>query len=393
MISVSDGTAAREMVAVIRGPRTSPERVEALVGGEAVWFAADVALELPMDAIVAAFLFPVWTRGGTLVLDGAVSEPLRSNLPHVATLLREWWGARGPFPIEPASEKPPRSGGLAPTRRGTGLMFSGGVDSFYSLLRGTVAPDALVFVDGFDIPLADVARRDAAYAAVREVADALGVRAIRVATNIRDHALFRSVSWDLTHGGAMAAVGHTLRTHLSHLVVSSSDAYADDKGGYGSHFRLDPLWSSDRLAILFEGATHRRSEKLLAIAGEPLVRRHLRVCWEHRAAALNCGHCEKCIRTQLTLLAHDQLQHFATFRGTVADVTSAVRALAKVSNPFTLRVEYESLALDRFPRELADAIRALRGRSWAAHARRQHGRLSLRYIARRLMTLRDSARP
>jgi hypothetical protein len=76
----------------------------------------------------------------------------------------------------------------------------------------------------------------------------------------------------------------------------------------------------------------------------------------------------------------------------VADVTSAVRALAKVSNPFTLRVEYESLALDRFPRELADAIRALRRRSWAAHARRQLGRLSLRSIARRLMTLRDSAR-
>jgi hypothetical protein len=390
-MSGSDGTAALATVAVTCGPRTSPKRVEALVGGEVVWVAADVALELPVDAIVAAFLLPAWTRGATLVLDGAVSEPLRSNLPQVAMLLREWWGACGPIPIEPAGIAPPHSGVLAPTARGTGLMFSGGVDSFYSLLRGTVAPDALVFVDGFDIPLADLARRNAAYGGVRAVADALGVRAIRVATNLREHALFRSVLWARTHGGAMAAVGHALRQHLSHLVVSSSDAYVDDQGGYGSHFRLDPLWSSDRLAILFEGPTHRRSQKLLAIAGESLVRQHLRVCFARHGAALNCGHCEKCIRTQLTLLAHDQLQHFATLRGTVASVTGAVRALTKVSNPFTLQGEYESMALDRFPRDLADAIRALRRRSWAAHARRQHGRVSLRYIARRLLTLWDDA--
>jgi hypothetical protein len=115
------------------------------------------------------------------------------------------------------------------------------------------------------------------------------------------------------------------------------------------------------------------------------------VCFARHGAALNCGHCEKCIRTQLTLLAHDQLQHFATLRGTVASVTGAVRALTKVSNPFTLQGEYESMALDRFPRDLADAIRALRRRSWAAHARRQHGRVSLRYIARRLLTLWDDA--
>jgi hypothetical protein len=373
---------------VSRPPQTLPGRVEVMVGDESVWFESTSALELPIDAIVAAFLLPAWARGATLSLDGALPELLRNNLPAVATLLNEWWGASGPFPLEPANTPPPRGGMLASRGRATGLMFSGGVDSFFSLLRGTVAPDALVFVDGFDISLTDVGRRDAAHDAVCRVAESLGLSVLRVATNLREHALFAMVPWDHTHGGALAAVGHVLRGHLSHLVVSSTDAFVDDEGrGYGSHFRLDPLWSSDRLALLYEGATHRRSEKLLAIAGEPLAREHLRVCWEHRTRDLNCGTCEKCIRTQLPLLAHDQLQHFRAFRGTVADLTQSVRSLATVRNAFILRTEYEALDLSRFPRDLAREVRALRRRSWAAVARRKHGRFSIQHVARRLLAL------
>jgi hypothetical protein len=387
-MTLAPPTSLGERITVSRHRQTLPGRVEALVGDDAVWFESQSELELPMDAIVAAFLLPTWSRGAFLSLDGALSELLRNNLPAVATLLNEWWSVSGPLPLEPADTPPPRGGILASRRRATGLMFSGGVDAFFSLLRGTVAPDALVFVDGFDIPLTDVARRDAAHDAVCEVADALGLPVLRVATNLREHALFASVPWDLTHGGALAAVGHSLRRQLSHLIVSSSDAFADDTGGgYGSHFRLDPLWSSEQLAVLFEGATHRRSQKLLAIAGEPLVRQHLRVCWEHRTRDLNCGTCEKCIRTQLILVAHDQLQHFQTFRNTVADLTSAVRALAFVPNRFNLRVEYDSLDLTRFPRDLARAILALRRRSWAAMARRDHGRLSPQHVARRVLSL------
>ncbi len=377
-----------ERIAVSRRLSTTSGRVEVLVGDEPVWFESESELELPMDAIVAAFLLPVWRRGAFLSLADPLSEKLRANLPTIAALLDDWWGAHGPFPQEPADAPRPRGGMLASRRRATGLMFSGGVDAFFSLLRGTLAPDALVFVDGFDVPLSDVTRRDAAYAEVRRVADALGLAVIRVATNLREHALFSSVSWDLTHGGALAAVGHSLAGQLSHLIVSSSDAFADNaRGGYGSHFRLDPLWSSERLAVLHEGANHRRSQKLLAIACEPLVRRHLRVCWENRTSDLNCGACEKCIRTQLILLAHDHLQHFRTFHGTVASVTSAVRALPFVSNSFNLRVEYDSLELDRFPRDLAKEILALRRRSWSTHARRKYGRMSPQHVVRRLLAL------
>ena len=33
----------------------------------------------------------------------------------------------------------------------------------------------------------------------------------------------------------------------------------------------------------------------------PLVRRHLRVCWEDPQPGMNCGHCEKCVRTRVVL--------------------------------------------------------------------------------------------
>lgn len=65
----------------------------------------------------------------------------------------------------------------------------------------------------------------------------------------------------------------------------------------------------------------------------------------------------------------------------VADVTNAVRALAGVPNEFNVRIEYDSLELDRFPPDLAREVRALRRRSRAALARRKHGRLSIQHVA------------
>lgn len=360
-------------VTSVRG--ASPLHAEALVDGEPVWLEVDADaeadVELPMDAIVAAFLIPAMRLGAPLVLDGPLSEKLRSHLPYVAEIVRAWWGWSGGLPIEPADTPAPSGGLLAPRLRRSALLFSGGVDSFFSLLRGPLAPDALVFVDGFDIPLDDVARRDHAYREVRCVADAAGLRTMRVTTNLRKHSLFASASWEQTHGGALASIGHALRGEISHLMISSTPSFREIAPSWGSHLRLDTLWSSEHLGVLYVGATHRRPEKLVAIADEPIVRQHLRVCWEHRRPGVNCGVCEKCLRTQLLLLEHDQLRHFRTFDLSTAALVDALQALPLVRNEVTLALSYRSLDSTRLPRAVADALKALIDRSGAEHEQRR----------------------
>jgi hypothetical protein len=58
-----------------------------------------------------------------------------------------------------------------------------------------------------------------------------------------------------------------------------------------------------------------RVEKLRAIAGEPLVREHLRVCWENLSAQGNCSRCEKCIRTRLILADCGELANYPGLEG------------------------------------------------------------------------------
>ena len=63
------------------------------------------------------------------------------------------------------------------------------------------------------------------------------------------------------------------------------------------------------------GATRAREQKVAAIAGMDLARRHLRVCYENRNGAYNCGRCEKCVRTMVALEVVGVLDQFRTMPG------------------------------------------------------------------------------
>jgi hypothetical protein len=112
--------------------------------------------------------------------------------------------------------------------------------------------------------------------------------------------------WGRTHGGALAALGHACSGEIGELVISSTYPRSSESD-WGSSWDTDPGWSSSRLAVSHFGEAFRRDEKLRAVVHNPLVRRHIRVCWENRAATGNCGECEKCVRVmvQVHLLGED----------------------------------------------------------------------------------------
>jgi len=161
--------------------------------------------------------------------------------------------------------------------------------------------------------LRDQARLFAFAASFKQVASQYGAKPVIVSTNLREHPVANAASWALAHGGALAAIGHLMREHISRLIIASSIPRAYNIP-WGSHWELDPWWSSKAIQIVHDGADYSREEKAWAIAGEPVLTRHLRVCWENRSPTGNCSRCDKCVNAMLLLRQAGQLDAYTVFQ-------------------------------------------------------------------------------
>lgn len=295
-------------------------RVAADVDGVPLWYESDEVELLPApEAFGTALLLPALQRGRRLSLDAPVSATWLSNVAQLLKVWREWWGYTELLPraathLETDAARRVETDETATTRE-TALCFSGGVDSFYSLLHGDERPGLLVAAHGFDIPLRDTARMDAFKESLRAVAASVGAKAVVIRTNFREHpSAGRSSLWERAHGGALAALGHLLSGKASRLIISSTYNKSNPQP-WGSSSVTDHFWSSDRMDVMHGGAEAPREEKVRLLAREPLAREHLRVCWENRAPRGNCSRCTKCIVTMVMLAEWVALADFPVFDG------------------------------------------------------------------------------
>ena len=180
--------------------------------------------------------------------------------------------------------------------RGVAVLFSGGVDSFYTVLRRRHEIDALVFVHGLDVRLDDPLR-ESVVDGVRSAAAELGLVLVEVATDVRQ-TTDRFVPWEDSHGAALAAVAHLLSDRFHTALVPATSTY-DALYPLGSHPLVDPLWGSERVRLVHDGCEADRVQKTQRIAASPVARRWLRVCPRYGGEPYNCGQCEKCLRTMV----------------------------------------------------------------------------------------------
>jgi hypothetical protein len=307
--------------------RDGVHRVSASVDGEELWFESAECELYPAPELFATALLPIAAAGGgRLAIEAGLDPVWTRNAARVLRVWREWWDTPGELDavLAPAGGDP----AAVPTRApavGVGLCFTLGVDSFYSLLRSGHRVDRLVIAEGYDVPLGDRPRMDAIRASLAEVSDSTGSSVAVVRTNLREHHVGTTMNWTRGHGGAIAALGHACSAEVGELLVSATKPYVADLP-WGSHWRTDPGWSSSGLRVTHLGAEVRRTDKIAALADEPLVQRHLRVCWENRAPTGNCCECEKCVRTMLILKANRRLDRFSAFgdRGSLAERVDAL---------------------------------------------------------------------
>lgn len=276
--------------------------VRYIVGGEPLFFQSKTELVPAVEGVISALLTQSLARNEPLAVHEPVDAKFAKNMVAATALLKSYWGSKGSAPVLETINRPSQ-------KRSSGVFFTGGVDSLYTLKRNLEKIDYLVNIRGFDIKLADEDRITKASENIKNVASLLGKDVIFVDTNLRTHKLFRTLPWEKVFVAALAAVGHMLKSKLERIYVA---------GGYlsppaGSTKELDVLWSSSELEIINEGDP-KRQEKIDDLIDWAPMQKSVSVCWEHRSQDLNCGRCEKCIRTQLGIhIAGGELNNYAAF--------------------------------------------------------------------------------
>jgi hypothetical protein len=266
------------------------------------------------DFCVAALLLPAMVVGEPLELPARVSDRLLKAVGTIQDIYVSWYPALHRVQVLGRPEESGESVQQAEPRTAA-CFFSGGVDSMYTLLKqlkvrkeNPEKPELkyLILVRGFDIPVE--AEYDDLFQetldGARVVAQATGTEVLPVATNIREF-LDLFVNWaPLGHGPALASVGLALQQVLHEVYIASSTDYANLTPN-GAHPLLDPLWSTETLAVLHDGCEATRLAKTSFIAWYPVALTSLRICYQadsHAATGqLNCGRCEKCLRTMIAL--------------------------------------------------------------------------------------------
>ena len=238
----------------------------------------------------------------TLHVHGQVSRSLLANLEEFC---RAWQALRPtefhqiPFVVEGIvddHDRRPLPGAVA--------TASGGLDSAFTLWRhskgkagyATLPIRQVVMMDGIELDgRPEDFRRAVGHN--RAMVESLGLNLTVVKTNYRQaipHGML------LCYGSLLASCLYHFKGVAGNGLIASGHPYAaPEMIRYGSNALADPLLSSNGFRIHHDGAAYRRLDKMIALADWPEYASHVRVCWQVDSNGLNCGHCEKCLRTNL----------------------------------------------------------------------------------------------
>lgn len=286
-----------------------------------------------------------------LFIGGEICPQLRDGIETAMNWMRSWWHepkTRLPQIEARIRSTPPRP----PTPARAGIFFSGGIDSLSILQsnRQRYPSDHPGWIkDGLSVCGLEI-QEPGAFEIVLDslallAADA-GIALIPIHTNIRslgpEDVLDFWKFWTRQFMGcAFAAIAHAFSKRLTEMTISS-DSAVPNLPPYGSHPLIDPSYSSNDLRIHHAGTTLSRFERTKLVAASQLALKHLRVCnksQDYQPGMLNCGQCEKCLRTMLALSAIGMLDKCQAFPTRTVSVEFVMRTLSLNSEIITFYQE------------------------------------------------------
>ncbi len=265
------------------------------------------------DAFLVGCLLPALRLGERRIfIDGEICPFLKEGVNTAMHIFSHWTGGKlSPVPVE-AGVRQSETGIQAPR---TGMVMSGGMDSLCALrLNRLHYPEAhpayirdAFFLHGFDI--GGVKKYGMKYhvfdrgiRAISKITDDAGATLVPVYTNIRHLCDERELWLNYFFGAVLGAMAHAFAGRIDLMYIASSYDIPN-LHACGSHPLLDPEYASWGLRIRHRDYELARLEKIKIVSQWDAAFQNFRVCLANVPDRLNCGVCEKCVRTMTELTA------------------------------------------------------------------------------------------
>ena len=279
-------------------------------------------------------------------MDHDICPELMEGLETVMAIMEMWTeGGFRPLELDTGTK---RTRTVQNRRDRSAMVFSGGIDSIATLqLNRRRYPEShpgyirdCLFIHGFDI--GGVQERgmkyyvfDRALAAMKKITDHAGAELIPIYTNIRHLCDERDLWLNRFFGAVLAAAAHSFSDRFDRFSIASSYDLAN-LGPCGSHPLLDPEYSSFDLGIRHRDLAWTRIDKIKLVSEWPVALSNMRVCLANVKDRLNCGKCEKCVRTMTGLVAAGALERCDAFveNDVALDLFNAFKITIRHREPF-----------------------------------------------------------
>jgi len=250
---------------------------------------------------------------------GTICPYLKDHLTSALILQKKWWFPKGfNFPEITADYY---SAPTLPANRKSGCFFSGGVDSLASILANNQNFEAghqyrykyAFLVYGLDIGDPNRSEEHELFERALEsqevFAKEMNLTLIPIWTNMRD---IEPNGWfyeKMHFASLLSGLAHAMGNSISRCSIAA-DNTPQYMVPWGSNDSLNVYLTSSFLQFCSEVSHLNRTEKVGLIAKNEVAMSSIRVCYytgHIKSGHVNCGYCEKCLRTKLALLAHGEL--------------------------------------------------------------------------------------
>lgn len=297
---------------------------------------ADYLVTEVADAFVLGVLLKALQTGNDIYVQAPLSERFYYNT--INYLIPTLSAAFHTLPIKVSAEKIVNVN-FAP--EGVAAACSLGIDSFFTIFKhlsdDCIASYKLTHLTFFNVGAFGNLNQDKNHQSflkdlplIQECAKSMGLPLVTLESNISAYSADTSYDACLTLriSAAVLAMQKLFRIYFigSGHTIAEMKLNEHDMADYET--LLAPMLSTNNTEILIDAAEYSRPEKIRYLADFDIVKKQLYVCWRENimndlpdenftkytlanSHALNCGRCNKCIRTTTVLDALGKLDDFS----------------------------------------------------------------------------------